>query len=43
MFAGIGLGFLFEHIPAGTMIGIDLGFIDQQIFSSMLLHHLNRQ
>ena len=33
MFVGIGLGFLFEHIPAGTMIGMGLGFIAQQIYS----------
>ena len=33
MFVGIGLGFLFDHIPAGTIIGMGLGFIAQQIYS----------
>ena len=32
MFVGIGLGFLFEHIPAGTMIGMGVGFIAQQLY-----------
>ena len=30
---GIGLGFLFEHMPAGTMIGMGVGFILQQLYS----------
>ena len=33
MFVGIGFGFLFEHIPAGTMIGMGIGFILQQLYS----------
>ena len=33
MFVGIGFGFLFEHIPAGAMIGMGIGFILQQIYS----------
>jgi len=33
MFVGIGFGFLFEHIPAGAMIGMGLGFILQQLYS----------
>ena len=32
MFIGIGLGFLFEHIPAGTMIGMGVGFIAKQLY-----------
>ncbi len=32
MFVGIGLGFLFDHIPAGTMIGMGAGFILQQLY-----------
>ena len=31
MFVGIGVGFIFEHIPAGIMIGMGIGFILQQI------------
>ena len=34
MFIGIGLGFLFENIPAGTMIGMGIGFITQQVYSN---------
>jgi len=33
MFVGIGFGFLFEHIPAGAMIGMGIGFILQQLYS----------
>ena len=33
MFVGIGFGFLFEHIPAGAMIGMGIGFILQQFYS----------
>ena len=33
MFVGIGVGFIFEHIPAGVMIGMGIGFILQQIYS----------
>ena len=33
MFIGIGLGFLFEHMPAGTMIGMGVGCIAQQLYS----------
>ena len=32
MFMGIGIGFLFEHIPAGVMIGMGIGFILQQVY-----------
>ena len=32
MFVGIGFGFLFEHIPAGAMIGMGIGFILQQLY-----------
>ena len=28
-----GIGFLFEHIPAGAMIGMGIGFILQQLYS----------
>ena len=34
MFVGIGLGFLFGHMPAGTMIGMGVGFIAQQLYSN---------
>lgn len=33
MFLGMGLGLLFGHIPAGTIIGMGVGFIVQQIYS----------
>ena len=33
MFVGIGFGFLFDNITAGTMIGMGVGFIAQQFYS----------
>jgi len=33
MFVKIGFGFLFEHIPAGAMIGMGIGIILQQLYS----------
>ena len=30
MFVGIGLGFVFDNVVAGTMIGMGVGFIIQQ-------------
>ena len=32
MFLGIGIGFLIENIPAGTLIGMGVGFILQKFF-----------
>ena len=33
MFVGMGLGLLFGHIPAGTIIGMGGGFIVKQLYS----------
>ena len=33
MFVGIGLGFVFDYIAAGTLIGMGVGFIMKQYFS----------
>ena len=33
MFVGTGFGFLFENITAGSMIGMGIGFILQQLYS----------
>ena len=33
MFVGMGFGLLFEHIPAGVIIGMGIGFILEQLYS----------
>ena len=33
MFLGIGIGFLIDNIGAGTLIGMGVGFIVQQLYS----------
>tara|TARA_Y100000758_G_scaffold293918_1_gene250479 strand:- start:1122 stop:1244 length:123 start_codon:yes stop_codon:yes gene_type:complete len=32
MFVGIGIGFLIGEVPAGTLIGMGVGFILQKLF-----------
>ena len=32
MFLGIGLGFLAGNVPAGTLIGMGIGFIAQKYY-----------
>ena len=32
MFVGIGIGFLIGEVPAGTLIGMGIGFILQKLF-----------
>ncbi len=33
MFVGIGIGFLVGEVPAGTLIGMGIGFILQKVFN----------
>ena len=33
MFVGIGIGFLVDEVPAGTLIGMGVGFILQKVFN----------
>jgi F0F1-type ATP synthase assembly protein I len=32
MFIGLGLGFVFDHIPAGIMLGLGIGYILSHFF-----------
>ena len=34
MFIGIGIGYLFGHIPEGTLIGMGIGFLAKFIFTN---------